>query len=155
MNNQSTNPRDNGAKVARLLEKWEGSTTLYRTHHAGPSGQRASIAVGRVRYAWEETGHELEVTDPRTGEICGYLSRSTSRDHMGQWTVRSHCEDFADYELNRLLGWASSPAVGADILVNGEFAASYANHDTRRISGTFTSVVRTDDSSVAYERVTP
>jgi hypothetical protein len=126
----------NAGKVARLLENWAGSAVLYRTRHAGPSGQRADLAVGRIRYCWEETGWELEVADPRTGEVVGYLSRD-SWCHQGMWIVQSHCEDFSDYQFNRLLGWASSAAVGADVLVNGINAAT-GRHDSQRISGTFT-----------------
>jgi hypothetical protein len=53
------------------------------------------------------------------------------------WLVRSYCDDIADYEFNRLLGWASSAALGADVLVNGVHAAT-GRHDSQRISrGTF------------------
>jgi hypothetical protein len=124
--------RDNRAKVARILEARAGSAVLYRTRVAGPSGQRAQEAVARVSYTWESSW-ELAVSDLRTGETVGYLAREEWGRHAGTWVVHSHCDDCPDWELNRLLGWAESPAAGADVLVNGEHAAN-GNHDSARVS---------------------
>jgi hypothetical protein len=133
----------NAAKVTKLLRDWSGSAVLYRTHHVGPSGQRADQPVGRVRYCWDQAGWELEVSDPRTGEVVGYLSRD-NWNRAGMWIVHSYCEDLSDWEFNRLLGWASSAAVGADVLVSGVHAAA-GRHDAQRLSGSFTPYVPGDE----------
>lgn len=122
----------NGANIQRILENREGSTLLYRTTVAGPSGQRRNTIVARVTYTYEPSW-ELLVTDPRTGEDVGYLARDNWGAHAGMWVVHTYCADYPDYELNRLLGWADSPATGADVLVNGEYAAN-GNHDHARVS---------------------
>jgi hypothetical protein len=134
----------NGAALKPLLENLEGTATLYRTCVAGPSGQRHDKPVGLVTYAYERTGWELEVCDPSSSEVVGYLTRSSDSKHWNEWTVQSHSEEFSDYEFNHLLGWASSPALGADILVNGVHAAT-ANHDHARVSaGRWTAYVPKD-----------
>jgi hypothetical protein len=123
----------NAANIHKLLVDWEGSCVLYRMCVSGPSGQRWDKPIARVRYAYDDTGHELAVIDLTSGEVVGYLYRSTDFKHMGMWTVQSHCDDIPDYEFNRLLGWSSCAVLGADVLVNGAYAAT-ANHDHARVS---------------------
>jgi hypothetical protein len=121
----------NAANLARILENREGSAVLYRTTVAGPSGQRRQTPIARVAYTYDGPW-ELMVHDPRTGEAVGYLKRD-NWSHAGMWVVHSYCADYPDYELNRLIGWAGSAAIGADVLVNGTYAAT-GNHDTARTS---------------------
>jgi hypothetical protein len=127
----------NGAKVQRILEDRAGSAVLYRTAVAGPSGQRRQTPVARVEYTYER-GAELAAWCP-PGRVCfcdepaGYLARTT--DPRGEWAVWGHEPARDGYWL---IGWADSPAIGADVLVNGEHAAM-ANHDSARVSrGGFT-----------------
>jgi hypothetical protein len=124
---------DNARKIRTMLCSWSGEATLYRTCVAGPSGQRADIAVGHVRYAWERTGWEFEVFPPRSWEIVGRMTRSTSSRHMGEWIVHAYSDEFPEYEFNHLVGWTDCVSLGVDILVNGVHAAT-ANHDHARIS---------------------
>jgi hypothetical protein len=122
--------RENAAKVHRILTAREGSAVLYRTINAGPSGQRAQHAVARVEYTYEGSFELAVWCPPRTSCQCdepaGYLARSwDGKLEWALWDLEEH-----GY---RLAGHANSPAVGADILINGEHAA-LGRHDSVRIS---------------------
>jgi hypothetical protein len=115
----------NAAKIRGLLEAGEGHADLYRTILSGPSGQRADLLVGRVRY--HELGpDEFSVVDLSDGRMVG-LARL---DCSGDWSMTEDNES----DGYRWVGYASSLSVGVDILVNGEHAA-LGRHDHRRISG--------------------
>lgn len=129
----SGHARDNAAKVRRILEDQAGSAVLYRTCVGGPSGQRRQVPVGRVEYAdfgqwelavWCPPGHDCQCDEP-----AGYLRRGT--DARGEWTVYGSGRD--GWDGYWLRGWADSPAIGADVLVSGEYAAN-GNHEHARIS---------------------
>lgn len=118
----STDPRNNGPKVARLLRDRAGTATLYRKVVDGPSGQRADHPVGEVRYS--DGPYDLEIRTPGSGDVAGYADRD--REHGGDWAV------YSSYPTT-LLGWADSPAMAADVALNGAYAAT-ANHDHARTS---------------------
>lgn len=123
----SRDPRDNGAKVRALLTGgvWRASAGLFRTCEAGPSGQRAAVCVGRIE--WVDSGpYDFAVIDPREAERVGYAARAVG----GEWVLWSDNE----YDGCRLVGWTSSLALGADVLVYGQHAAT-GRHDSRRLSG--------------------
>ena len=123
----------NAYHVKRILMDMEGSAVLYRTCVAGPSGQRRDVAVARVEYT-RERGYELAVHCPpgaagcRCDEPAGYLARN--HGCAAEWTVYGTRADAEGYWLK---GYADSPAIGADVLINGEHAAT-GNHDHARIS---------------------
>ena len=125
----STDPRDNGAKVTAMLREeadryW---ADLYRTCDAGPSGQRAHTRVGRVAFRPDGPYEFRIVADD--GEHAGYATR---RPHDGplEWTVWSENE----FDGIRLHGYASSLSIGVDALLNGDHAAT-GRHDGQRRSG--------------------
>lgn len=123
---------ENARNIAAIVAAGEGVTDLYRTIVAGPSGQHADLLVGRIRYQ-PEGNWEFAVIDPRDNETAGFARRDN-----GRWSITAR-----DYSgALEWLGWASSLAVGVDVLVNSEHAA-LGRHDHRRItSGTFTKGTR-------------
>lgn len=125
----STDPKDNGAKVRALLEAdGEGHADLYRKATAGPSGQRSDIHVGRIRPEIFG-GEDFRVIDTHGGGgHVGWLTRSV---HQGEqmWAVHSVGHDGGI----RFEGHTNSPAAGADMLVHGEHAA-FGRHTSQRIS---------------------
>lgn len=128
--------QDNARSIARVLSDRDGYADLYRTAVAGPSGQRKDVLIARVQYtylgAWE-----LEILSPpgsyEPGSTAGYARRIDlfTRDrHPGmEWVIYEYTEN----EGTHLLGYASSLASGADVLMNGVHAAT-GNHDSARIS---------------------
>jgi len=130
----------NAIELRRTLEDRVGEAVLYRTIVAGPSGQRADKAVARVAYTCEGA-FELAVWCPPGSSSCqcegpgGYLARSPVSTYSHAWTVWTDTEGGI-----ALAGWASSAAVGADVIING-VAEATGRHDHRRISGSFTPYV--------------
>lgn len=122
-----TRASENARKIATILEAGEGHADLYRTIEAGPSGQRADLLVGRVRYLFDGP-YEFEIIDMTSsvnrGDLAGYARRD-----RGAWSVTA----YDDHHGCRWLGYASSLAVAVDCAVNGEHAA-LGRHDSRRIS---------------------
>jgi hypothetical protein len=114
----------NAKKIAAILEAGQGSADLYRTIVAGPSGQRADLCVGRVRYR-EFGPDEFEIRDHRDGELAGYARYY----EPGSWSIT---EVTSDGTLS-WVGHASSLSVGVDALFNGVHVAT-GNHDSRRVS---------------------
>ncbi|HKT03053.1 MAG TPA: hypothetical protein VJT31_26285 [Rugosimonospora sp.] len=115
---------DNAATIAGLLATGQGYADLYRTIEAGPSGQRADLCVGRVWYR-PDGPDDFSVHDPRSGDRVGFARRTI----RGEWSMTSENE----FDGERWVGYASSLAVGVDVLVNGQHAA-LGRHDSRRIS---------------------
>jgi len=123
----STDPRSNGAKIRRILERQSGSATLYRQTVAGPSGQRNHTPicdiwwVGEPLYCLAIRGARSPYRDPD-----GYAGITDD----GEWSiwVADHATERA-----RLMGWANSLVVGADVLIHGEYVA-LRNHDSARVS---------------------
>jgi hypothetical protein len=122
-----TKAGENARKIATILEAGEGYADLYRTIMAGPSGQRADLLVGRVRYR-PDGPDEFEIIDMTSsvnrGDLAGYARRD-----RGAWSITA----YDDHRGYRWLGYASSLSVGVDCVVNGEHAA-LGRHDSRRIS---------------------
>lgn len=120
----------NAKGITRVLRDRTGYADLFRTVTAGPSGQRADKLIARIR---DTTIGSYEVriidlTSPyNAGEVAGYAHRTIMGDG---W----HITSYDDFEGFRYLGSASSLALGADILINGQHAAM-GRHDSRRISG--------------------
>lgn len=124
--NSSNDPRDNGPKVKALMSGTIDAADLYRKTEAGPSGQRRNTYVGRVRFRDNQHG-EFQVVD-KEGRNAGWMTR-VNRNGEEMYVV--HSEDY-DGGIH-LEGWADSVSLGADVLVNGKFAAT-GRHDSRRIS---------------------
>lgn len=129
--NRTKDPKDNAAKISALESGVLESADLYRTALAGPSGQRAAVHVGRVRYTPDRPEGEFEVTNTNGGDRAGWATRV---QRNGETVYEVHSEN---YDGGReLLGWADSLAHAADVLNNGEAAASTGGTlDARRISG--------------------
>jgi len=126
----SKTPTDNAAKIRALVDGRMGSADLYRTAMAGPSGQRAAVFAGHVRHTPDHPSGEFSVTD-RNGQRAGWV---TSTVHNGKQAYAVHSENY-DGET-KLLGWADTISHAADVLTNGEAAASTGGTlDARRISG--------------------
>lgn len=118
----TTLAQGNAAKIQKLLDDGGGYADLYRTIEAGPSGQRADLLVGRIRcLIWGP--HDFSIVDMGTGYQAGY-----ARGIRGWWSVTQDLDG-----IHQWMGYASSLAVGVDIVVNGEHAA-LGRHDSRRIS---------------------
>lgn len=129
---QSTEPKDNAAKIKAIVDGRMGSADLYRTAVAGPSGQRAPVLAGRVRHTPDNPSGEFRVVD-RDGILAGW---ATSTVHNGRQVFAVHSENY-DGET-RLEGWADTLSHAADVLTHGEMAASSSsarNSDNARISG--------------------
>jgi hypothetical protein len=116
----------NGSKIRALLERSRDHdhADLYRTVVAGPRGQRSDVLVGRVVYRTDRE-HEFEIHDPREGTLVGYANRAG----WDQWSITEYRENEGLYWL----GYASSLAVGCDVLINGMHVA-LDQHTSRRIS---------------------
>ena len=129
--------QQNGEKIERLLIEQAGGADLYRTIEAGPSGQRKDLLIARVRYDW--TGQYevaiVSVSPDSFGEVTGYARRADifeqARHPGAEWSITSY---FDDYGEHRWIGYASSLALGCDVLINGVHTAT-GRHDSRRISG--------------------
>lgn len=124
--NATKEPKDNGAKVKALMDGTIDAADLYRKVEAGPSGQRANVHVGRVRFRDNQHG-EFQVVD-KEGRNAGWMTR-VNRNGEEMYIV--HSEDY-DGGIH-LVGWVDSVSLGADVLVNGKHAAT-GRHDSRRIS---------------------
>lgn len=125
----SREPRDNGKKLGALLrEEITGRDwcDLYRTCDAGPSGQRAHVKVGTVRYL-PDGPYEFRII-AKDGECAGYADRRFGAPQ--EWTIWREEYDGAI----RLHGYASSLSLGVDALLNGDHAAT-GRHDWQRRSG--------------------
>lgn len=128
--NRTKDPKDNSAKIKAIEDGTLDSADLYRTAMTGPSGQRAPVHVGRVRHTPDRPEGEFEVTSTG-GDRAGWATR-VSRN--GETVYAVHSENY-DGE-RELLGWADTLAHAADVLTNGEAAASTGGTlDARRISG--------------------
>jgi hypothetical protein len=126
----STDPKDNGAKVRALRDGTIGHADLYRKIMAGPSGQRRDVMVGRIRHTPDNPSGEYRVVD-RDGKPAGWI---TSVVRNGEQRYAVHGEDVDGG--TRLLGWASSVSHAADVAVNGESAASTRGTlDAKRLDG--------------------
>jgi hypothetical protein len=138
MTGSTSKAQGNAARIAYVLENRQGCADLYRTVTAGGSGQRADLLVARVRYTFRDPW-ELAVIDMTSrhnrGETAGYAARtdpfSAARHPGAVWTFWSWDDSSGE---SSLAGWASSLALGCDVLVNGVRAAT-GRHDFRRISG--------------------
>ena len=84
------------------------------------------MSLARIRYT-EIGSFELSITDMSDGSLAGYAARAS--DHHGHWAVWS----YSDYDGYAFLGHAESLALAADVVVNGEHAAT-ARHDSQRIN---------------------
>jgi hypothetical protein len=122
--------QDNGPKLRRILENWEGTATLYRTVIAGPSGQRADMPAGTVTYCWDGRDMPFELSVTSGYETCGYMMRSVTRDHGEMWATYSY-DDWNGYTFE---GYATTAALAADVIVNGIHAAT-GRHDHARTDG--------------------
>ncbi len=127
-------PAGNAAKVTELLTRERGVAVLYRTRIAGPRGQRAYVAVGRVAYIdgrdeYERTEYEISIHN-RDG-LQGYARRDFDTVR-GEWAWSITREHF-DGEL-QWIGYASTLSLGVDACNNGIRAAT-GRHDSARISG--------------------
>jgi hypothetical protein len=127
--------RDNGRKITAMLQAGTGHADLYRTTVAGPSGQRRDTLIARVRYL-PEGPYEVEIISmdgPYRGETVGYARRANifemGRHPGAEWSIT----DYSDWTGYRWLGYASSLALGCDVLRNGVHAAT-GRHDSARIS---------------------
>lgn len=120
---ESTDPKDNGAKIRALDAAGDGSITLYRRHIAGPSGQTATTMVGRVRIGDE--GYEIVDAN---GDLAGLVTAVSAPD--GKLYYRT---TYLGYDNRReTMGYATSLATAADAITNGAYAAT-GRHDTGRI----------------------
>jgi len=127
---ESKDPKDNGAKIRAIADGRMDHADLYRKIMAGPSGQRSDLKVGRIRHTPDNPFGEFKVTD-RNGQTAGWVT-STVRD--GEQVYAVHSENGSGE--TRLEGWADTIAHAADVLTNGETAASTGGSlDARRISG--------------------
>lgn len=131
--------QQNGSKIERLLVGQAGAADLYRTVEAGPSGQRADSLIARVRYV-AEGPYEVAIVNvtpgsPDRGSVVGYARRADifeqARHPGAEWSVTDYFGDWSEY---RWIGYASSLALGCDVLLNGVHVAT-GRHDSRRISG--------------------
>lgn len=120
-------PRRNGAKITALLQDEQGHADLLRTCHAGPSGQRMALCVGRIRYQ-QFGADEFRIIDPETGEAAGYARRSV---HAGEWWWS--VVDDSEYVGLHWVGYFESLATGLDVLFAGRHAA-LGRHDSARLS---------------------
>jgi hypothetical protein len=118
---------ENARKITRILTDRCGAADLHRTCVAGPSGQRGTVCVGRVAYT-QRGAFEVQVFTPREHNEAGYAARD-SWHHAGMWVT---WEDNGADGI-RLIGWASSLSLAADVLVNGAHAAT-GRHDSQRTS---------------------
>lgn len=119
----------NGRKIADIQRDGTGHADLYRTITAGPSGQRDDLLVGRVRYLPDgpDDFEIVDMTGVDRGSRAGYARYDST---VGGWSIYDQQPDTGAVTW---LGWASSPAVGVDVLINGAHAA-LGRHDSRRIS---------------------
>jgi hypothetical protein len=129
--------QDNARNITRLLEERAGHADLYRTVRAGPSGQRKDLLIARVR-AMNYGPYEFEIVNmspgsPDYGHVAGFARRADlfeMQRHPGaEWSIT----DYSDYTGYRWLGYASSLALGCDVLLNGVHTAT-GRHDHGRIS---------------------
>lgn len=116
----------NARKIRDLMVAGSGSAVLCRQIVAGPSGQRKQLRIARVCYTADplESEWDFTICDSR-GDVAGY-ARPTAD---GRWAIYEDCES----DGIRWRGYASSLALGADVVINGEHAAT-ANHTHARIS---------------------
>jgi hypothetical protein len=121
---ESTDPKDNGAKIRALDAAGDGSITLYRRRAAGPSGQTATTMVGRVRIG--EDGYEII---DAYGELSGLVT-AVSAPPDGRLYYRT---TYLGYDGRReTMGYATSLATAADAITHGAYAAT-GRHDTGRV----------------------
>jgi hypothetical protein len=114
----STDPGQNGAKIKALEAGTLDYADLYRKKHAGPSGQRADVKIGRVRHTPDNPSGEFKIVD-KDGNTAGWASRTV---HDGQAAYVFHSENYDGEQ--KLEGWSDSLATGADVLINGEYNAT-------------------------------
>lgn len=115
----SIDPKQNGAKIAAIEAGTLDYADLYRTKVGGASGQRSQSPVARVRYTPDNPSGEFRISDPSSGTLLGWASRTV---HDGQQTYVFHSEDYDGGQ--KLEGWSDSLATGADVLRIGEHAAT-------------------------------
>jgi hypothetical protein len=118
--NDSTDPKDNGAKLKAIQDGTLDSAKLYRTKIAGPSGQTSKTPVAVVRHTPDNPSGEFEI---RAADGSGHrLGWASATVHDGEQTYSFHSE--GPNGEQRLEGWSDSLATGADVLANGEFRAT-------------------------------
>jgi hypothetical protein len=122
----STLARDNAQKIAALMDAATGHADLFRTVEYGPSGQRGSVHVGRIRPC-QGGPYDFAVFNLATGSRAGFALREFGSPLP--WCITAESWDGG----LSFLGRASSLAVGCDVLIWGEHAAP-GQHDYRRIS---------------------
>lgn len=127
--------QENARKITKILVDRAGYADLYRTVTAGPSGQRGTTCVGRVRYV-ELGAYEVQIFTPGEHNEAGFAARDNWK-HPGMWAV---WEDNGGDGI-AFRGYASSLSLACDVLVNGEHAA-LRNHDSARTGGTWLPHVR-------------
>lgn len=127
----SDDPKDNGAKIRAALDSSvRVPIDLYRTINAGPSGQRARKLIARFWYN-PEGDHEFNIVDMSVGEKVGE-ARIEGAGDPPLWSFT----DVSPFDGTRKwMGYGVSLAAGADEMINGTFAVSHGNSDTRRLGG--------------------
>lgn len=127
---ESTDPKDNAAKVRGMYEGLFDCADLYRRIEAGPSGQRRNLLVGRAYYVDVDRG-EFKIIDMsgNGGDTVGWATRT---HHGGALMYALYSEDY--YGGTSLVGWSETLSLGVDVLVWGVHAAT-GRHDARRTSG--------------------
>lgn len=133
----TTEAMQNGRKIGEIMRDGTGYANLYRTAEAGPSGQRRDLLVGRVRYL-EHGPDDFEIIDMTGIDRGGRAGYARYDPSVGAWSIHSEQPNTGALSW---LGWASSLAVGTDVLVNGEHAA-LGRHDSRRISSGWMTKIR-------------
>lgn len=125
--NNTKDPKDNAAKLKALNAGDVDAVDLYRRIEAGPSGQRSTVHVGRLRYTPDNRSGEYQVV-AADGSTAGWLTRSVRN---GEQVYVTHSENYEG--AIKLEGWAENPVVASDVLLHGVHAAT-GRHDSRRIS---------------------
>lgn len=123
--------KGNSATISRLRRQDGGSAVLYREIDAGPSGQRRDLAVAEIRFIRQDRNPEFEIrAADGSRDLCGDAGYTySSRHKLWVWSIRSVFEDFGE---SHWLGYASSLAIGCDVLINGEYEALSTRNDARR-----------------------
>lgn len=121
--------KDNGKKITAVLAEKISKASLYRTAVAGPSGQRRDTFVGTIQLPdpddfLEHWSEDCDLVISKGNDVIGYADQD-----INGWLMFSYEENYG----KKYVGKAESLALGCDVLLNGEHAAT-GRHDSRRIS---------------------
>lgn len=121
--------KDNGKKISAVLAGKLNKARLFRTAVAGPSGQRRDIHVGTIQLPdpddfLEHWSENCDLVISKGNDVLGYADQG-----YGGWLMFSYEENYG----KQYVGKAESLALGCDVLLHGEHAAT-GRHDSRRIS---------------------